>query len=63
IGSSTTSPLAHAIAGRIFLLDNLSDQELQQRARVILDNIINKESLNADSDHDVPVDSIKQLFA
>ncbi|HHZ56456.1 DUF6166 domain-containing protein [Xanthomonas vasicola] len=62
-GGSGPQNLAHAIAGRIFLLDNLSDQELKQRARVILENIINQSSLNADSDHDVPVDSIKQLFA
>lgn len=62
-GGSGPQNLAHAIAGRIFLLDNLSDKELQQRARVILDKVISRPSLDAASDHDVPVDTIKQLFS
>ncbi|WP_127170265.1 hypothetical protein [Xanthomonas euvesicatoria] len=46
-GGSGPQNLAHAIAGRIFLLDNLSDKELQQRARVILDKVISRPSLDA----------------
>lgn len=71
-GGSGPQNLAHAIAGRIFLLENLSDKELQQRARVILDKVISLPTLDtdsdtdsdsdSDSDHDVPVDAIKQLF-
>ncbi|WP_234349327.1 MULTISPECIES: hypothetical protein [Xanthomonas] len=61
-GGSGPQNLAHAIAGRIFLLENLSDKELQQRARVILDKVISLPTLDTDSDHDVPVDAIKQLF-
>ncbi|MCC8489114.1 hypothetical protein LN572_04415 [Xanthomonas citri pv. fuscans] len=62
-GGTGPQNLAHAIAGRIFLLDNLSNKELQQRARLILDKIISRTTLNPDSDHDVPVAEIKQLFA
>ncbi|ATS24106.1 hypothetical protein PK69_18005 [Xanthomonas phaseoli pv. phaseoli] len=62
-GGSGPQNLAHAIAGRIFLLDGLDDKQLRERAWVILDKIISRPILNTDSDHDLSVDSIKQLFA
>ncbi|MEB1432534.1 hypothetical protein [Xanthomonas campestris] len=61
-GGSGPQNLSHAIASRIFLLDNLDDQELRRRARVILDKVISQPSLNSETNHDVTVESIKQLF-
>ncbi|KFA16096.1 hypothetical protein EIM46_17875 [Xanthomonas vasicola pv. musacearum] len=61
-GGSGPKNLSHAIASRIFVLDNLDDQELRRRARVILDKVISQPSLNSETNHDVTVESIKQLF-
>ncbi|KGK66395.1 MULTISPECIES: hypothetical protein [Xanthomonas] len=62
-GGTGPQNLAHAIAGRIFLLDGLDDNELRRRARVILDKIISRPILDTDSEHDLSVATVKDLFA
>ncbi|MGV1121879.1 MULTISPECIES: hypothetical protein [Xanthomonas translucens group] len=61
-GGSGAINLSHAIAGKIFEMDNLDDAELRERARVILEQVISKPSLQTDTEHEISVASIKRLF-
>lgn len=52
--------LSFAIVGKLFEFDGFYKPELSRRARVVLDEVISK--LDAESEHDLPVEKLKQLF-
>ncbi|WP_045738828.1 hypothetical protein [Xanthomonas sp. MUS 060] len=61
-GGSGANNLSHAIAAKIFEMENLDRAELCARARVILDQVIGKSSLDSDTEYDISVASLKQFF-
>ncbi|MCU1710223.1 DUF6166 domain-containing protein [Xanthomonas hortorum pv. pelargonii] len=61
-GGSGAKNLSYAIAGKLFEMDNLSDNELRRRGDEILNHVISKSTLDNDAEHDLQVDPIKQLF-